>query len=71
MWSNHAGVHARLAELDAPPVDALGLPQMLQQRAVAATDVQHAAGGLHHIGDQLKIDADRGDAAVHYRRSLV
>ena len=49
----HAGVHAGLAQLDAAPVDLLGFPQMLQQRAIPAADIQHAAGGLHHVGDQL------------------
>ena len=39
--------------------------EIVEQRAVAAADVEHPAAGRHHVGDMLQIDAD---GAPHRRR---
>src|SRR5581483_6760861 len=54
----HAGIDARLAELDAAAIDLLEMAEIVQEDAVAATDIENAAVGLDHVGDQLQIDAD-------------
>ena len=57
--ARHAGVDALARQLDAAPVDGLGVGEQLQQRAVAAADVEHARARLHHLGDQQVVDAMR------------
>jgi hypothetical protein len=60
--ARHTGVDALAGNLDAAPVDVLGVGQQLQQRAVAAADVEHARPALDHFGDQQVIDAMRARA---------
>src|SRR4029450_13101866 len=55
----HAGVDAFTTDLDAAAVDVLGIGEKLQERAVAATHVEHARAGLHHLRDQEMVDAVR------------
>lgn len=54
-----AGVHAGLAELHAARIHALAIHEMGQQRTVAAADIERTRAGLHHVGDELQVDADR------------
>src|SRR6185436_15253830 len=67
----HAGVHPLARHLDAAPVHVLGAGQELQQRAVAAADVEHARARLDHLRDQQVVDAmlARADGGEHQRRS--
>src|SRR5215813_10054048 len=41
--------------------------QVVEQRPVAAADVQHPRARLHHVGNQLQVDADARPA----RRNVV
>src|SRR3546814_12170581 len=34
------------------------MDEIVEQRPVAAADVEHAGGRRHHVGDELQIDAD-------------
>ena len=58
-----AGIHPRLAELDAAAVDLLEMHEVVEQRAVAAADVEHPRAGLDHVGDELQVDPDAVAAA--------
>ena len=68
--------HLGHVDLDAARVAALGAEQMVDQRAVAAADVQHARTRRDHLGDQPQIDAhvlgDEADGVVsaHARPTL-
>src|SRR5262249_17726384 len=58
------GIDAGLRELDAAPVDILGVGEIGQQRAVAAADIEHARARLDHVGEQLQI---RTQGYCHFR----
>src|SRR5512132_3331935 len=60
-----AGVDAVAGQLDAAPVDLLELHEVVEQRAVAAADVEHSRTRLDHVGDQLQVDADGGGRRRH------
>jgi len=53
------GVHAVLANLDAPAVDIFLLCKQLEQRAVAATYIKQARTRLDHVGNELMVAPDR------------
>jgi len=54
-----AGIHAIALDLDAAAINPLGLNQQIQQRAVTATDVQHARVFRHHLRDEKMVDTGR------------
>src|SRR5215510_13129663 len=54
--TRHTGVDAFAAHLDAAAIDVLGVGEQLQERAVAAADVEHARAGLDHFRDQQMVD---------------
>ena len=64
----HAGIHPRLAELDAASLHVALLRQQPEQRAVAAADIEHARARLHHLGDEQQVDAARFARAKQVRR---
>jgi hypothetical protein len=62
LWSSkraalHAAQHVVVGQLHAVAAAALLALQPLQQRAVAAAEVEHAAAGGHQRADQLEIPA--------------
>ena len=66
----HAGIHPGLAQLDAAAVDTALLGQQTQQRAVAATDIEHPRARADHLGDQQQVDAARVGVADRVRRDV-
>ena len=58
------GEHAGIVDLDAPAAHAARLDQQLEQRAVAAAEVEHALAGLHPAGDDVEIGAAEGDGVI-------
>jgi chemotaxis regulatin CheY-phosphate phosphatase CheZ len=53
----NARIDARLAQLDAAPINALVTCQIGKQRAIAATNVKDARLRLDHVGNQPEIPA--------------
>src|SRR6185312_12520212 len=53
-----ASIDAGLTDLHPAAVDPLGMDEMVQQRTVAAADIEHPRLRRDHLGDQLQIDAD-------------
>ncbi len=69
----HAGEHVGVVDVDAVAARVARLPQVLEQHAVAAAEIQHGRVGLDPGGDRLEIGALReGDllAAVHRRAKI-
>ena len=62
--ARHGLVDALLRQLDAAAVGLLLLLEALQQRAVAAADVEHARARRHEAGDDLQVDALGMSAAM-------
>jgi len=56
----HARIHARLAEFDTAAIDTLVPTQMVEQGAIAATDIQHTAAVRDHFRNQFQIAARQG-----------
>src|SRR4051794_14164646 len=49
--------HRCHVDLDAPGITTLGTEKMVNQRAVAAANIQHVRSGLNHAGDQREVDS--------------
>ena len=63
-------VHAFAGQFDAAAVDAAGFEKP-QQFAVAATDVEHARAGLHHVGDHEQVDARTAGRSRRFRHGEI
>ena len=65
----HAGDDAGVVQLDARAAHLAVVAQVRQQRAVAATQVQHAAAGLDPAGDARQVGPQRNEGRTGSHRS--
>ena len=61
--ARHAGVEGLRGDLDALALAAPVADELLEQRAVAAAEVQHPRSGRDHVGDDAEIEPHQIPAA--------